>query len=1030
MKLARRLRLACSLIFVSVFLVSAANGQTETATISGIVTDTSGGAVPEAVVKLQSVERGTMQNVTTNKTGIYVFAGVLPGQYQVTVQKPGFKQVDFLGLIVNVQDHIEQNFRLQVGSVSESVTVTGNELNLNTTDGSVSTVIGQDLIEKLPLNGRSFNTLLQLTPGVVIAPSGPNSQGQFSMVGQRTSANNFLVDGISVNFGISPEAGLGTSGTGSAQAFSALGGTSSLVSVEALQEFRVETSSFAPEFGHTPGGQVVLTTRGGTNDFHGGGYEYFRNNVLDANNWFANQAGEPRAPERQNDFGAYFGGPIKPDKTFFFASYEGVRLRQPNTMVVQVPSELARNTALPAEAPFINAYPQPDDRTVTPGVFSGRFTGNYSNPSTLNAGSIRIDHTFNDKYAIFGRFNEAPSVAAARNNNLAEIDATQVNTRTLTVGLTMNPNSRVSNTLRGNYSQQSASLVTSLDSFGGAIPPELGILAPGLANPSSASLNFITFDTSFYSTGPDARNRTRQVNVADDTAVTRGTHQIKFGADYRETFVTNRPFGALVEYIANDVQDFLANGEALLFTTTTRPATFHVRATSLYVQDTWKASPRLTLTYGVRWEVNPPPAGTDGTTLAAWRNVNPPSNLALAPIGSSPWSTTYDNFAPRLGIAYSLTPRGDFIVRAGWGIFYDLGTDSAGLLGTAYPNLSANCCASVTVPLADVNPFLTPASLQPPFPDGAAGFAPNLKLPRSYQWNVAVEKSFGGQQALSVTYVGQAGRDLLRQEGLAQPNADFLGSFLLTNNGAKSNYNALQVQYRKPFSKRLQALLNYSYAHSLDNASNDSIAAISGSVISSANDYASSSFDVRNLFSGALTFAVPDVETNRPLRWLTQDWSLQTLVLARNGFPFNGTVFTETIGGADPRPDRVLGEPSWIPNKNAGGGKSLNPAAFVPGPAGQQGNEGRNDIPGFGLTQVDLSIGRKFVITERVALQFRTDAFNLFNHPNFTNPMAAIGSGPTFLLSPSMANQGLGGLNSLYQQGGPRSLQLSLKLSF
>jgi hypothetical protein len=416
--------------------------------------------------------------------------------------------------------------------------------------------------------------------------------------------------------------------------------------------------------------------------------------------------------------------------------------------------------------------------------------------------------------------------------------------------------------------------------------------------------------------------------------------------------------------------------------------------------------------------------------LAAWRNTSDPQDLTLAPFGSSLWSTTYGNFAPRVGAAYSLTSKGDFVLRAGWGIYYDLGTDAVGLLGSAYPNVAADCCASVTVPLADTNPFLPVASLEPPFPDGAQGFAPNLKLPRSYQWNVAIEKSFAGQQALAITYVGQAGRDLLRQEGVPQPNANFLGAFLFTNNAAISNYDALQVQYRKPFSSRLQALFNYSYSHSLDSASNDTVAAISSTVISSANDYASSRFDSRHIFSGAATFAIPGFGSKGALSWATKDWSLEALLVARGGFPLNGSVLIATIGGANPRPDRDPNQPVWIPNENAGGGKSLNPLAFTPGPAGQQGTEGRNDIPGFGLTQVDLSLGRRFALTERVALQFRTDAFNLLNHPNFSNPLAFIGLGTAFLSSSSMANQGLGGLNSVFQQGGPRSLQLSLKLSF
>jgi len=284
---------------------------------------------------------------------------------------------------------------------------------------------------------------------------------------------------------------------------------------------------------------------------------------------------------------------------------------------------------------------------------------------------------------------------------------------------------------------------------------------------------------------------------------------------------------------------------------------------------------------------------------------------------------------------------------------------------------------------------------------------------------------------VSATYVGQAGRKLLRDVGYYQPNPNFQSFFYLGENNARSNYNALQIQYRRPLSTRLQALLNYTWAHSLDNSSSDVVSG-ANTVISAGSDYASSDFDVRHSFSAAFAYAIPAVARSGPLAFSTKDWSLDAVVVARNGFPFNGLIFVQSPvqGYAYIRPDAVAGQPYWIAQPTAPGGKSLNIDAFTFPPAGPQGTEGRNNIAGFGLTQVDLSIARRFVFPDRFNLQFRADAFNLFNHPNFTNPQAIVPYGPSQLHSRSMLNNGLGGLNPLFQQGGPRSLQLSLRLAF
>jgi hypothetical protein len=1007
--------------------------QSPNGNINGLVSDPSSAAVVGAEIVTVNDVTGVQYNTKTNKEGIYVLPNLPPGPYRVQVSKVGFKTLIKPDITLNVQDSLSINFTLLVGAFHEIVTVQGGAPLVNTESGAVSTVVDRNFVENLPLNGRSFNTLLQLTPGVVIASSPSTyAPGQFSIAGQRTDANNFTVDGVSANFGVQAPGNLGESGTGTAQAFSALGGTSSLVSVDALQEFRVETSSFAPEFGRSPGGQVILTTRSGTNSFHGGLFDYFRNTAMDANDWFANHAREPRAAEHHNDFGAFLGGPLWENRTFFFFSYEGARLDEPQTQAIQVPSEYARSIAPSALAPFLSAYPRPDDRTVSPGVYTSTFTGNYTNTATLNATSLRVDQVLSDRFSVFARYNYAPSRTAGPAYSLSTFQTSPVNTQTLTAGVNMFLTTRVANSLRVNYSSQSASIFASLHTLGGAVPlsPQM-ILGSLPANTNIGS--FGTFDTQYLIIGSEGENRTRQANLVDDLTVSVGVHQLKIGTDYRAIFLNANSFQHEPQYLGSSVQSFLSTGAVSLSTATRLPAQMLAQSFSLYGQDTWKVNSRLTLTYGLRWELDPAPSARGSANLASWQNVDDPAKIVLAPSGTKPWSTTYSNFAPRFGLAYSLTEKGDLVLRAGGGLFYDLGVGSLANLAFTFPNASFGFFPSVSVPVSDLSPYLPVVSTQPPYPEAVQGFSHHLKLPRSYQWNLAVEKSFAGQQAVSLTYVGQAGRDLLRQEVLYQPNANFTGDFILNINDAYSNYHALQLQYRRPLSSRIQALLNYTWSHSLDNASNDAVAGLSNTVISAANDYASSDFDLRHSFSGALSFQIPAAAKSGPLSVLTREWSLEAVAVARTGFPLNGVVLLESpdpTGFALSRPDLVPGQPLWIGNATAPGGQSLNPSAFSVPLSPRQGTEGRNDIRGFGMTQLDVSVSRKFAITDRFHLQFRADAFNLLNHPNFSNPLAYVEFGTSYLSSTRMLNQALGGLTPLFQQGGPRSLQLSLKLNF
>jgi hypothetical protein len=1024
------LRLSSLLVLLVLCLCTSYSvfAQMETATLSGVIQDPKGASVPDAEVTATRIETGTAVTTKTNGAGIYFFTGLMPGHYHLMVRKPGFKEIAIKDFQLYVQDKLEQNFTLEIGSVSEIVTVTATELNVNTTDASVSTVIDPNFVSQLPLNGRSFNTLLQLTPGVVIAPSSATSPGQFSISGQRTSANDFTVDGVSANFGVTSTAVLGASGTGNAQAFSAIGGTSSLVSVEALQEFRVETSSFAPEFGHMPGGHVLLTTRSGTNDWHGGLYEYFRNDVLDANDWFANRAGKNRAPERHNDFGGFLGGPIKKEKTFVFLSYEGARLRLPLTSIMIVPSLAARSIAPVGVASVLNAYPQPNGPISADGE-TAQFTGVSSNSATLNAGSVRIDHHFSDRFSIFGRYNEAPSNFVDLGQSPNDPQMTTVDTRTLTLGFDMSLTPQFANSLRGNYSRQGSTGSYQLTSAAGSTPYDPTVVLGSLL-PQQSNLIFGTFDTSFLIVGPVATNRNTQFELADDLSISKARHQLKFGVDNRAYYLETRQPQHTLEYLSFSLAGLSSSSSADIFAAITSvPSKLLTRSFSLYGQDTWKATSKLTVTYGLRWEFSPAPSARGNTILAAWKNVDDPASVALASAGTPVWKSTYNNLAPRAGLAWALTDKRDLVLRAGGGIFYDLGVGAAANLPSGFPNTALTIQFGVPIPVGNITPLLPVISENPPYQGIVNAISPDLKLPRSYQWNVAVEKSLLDSQAITITYVGQTGRDLLRTEGLGMPNADFTGTFYLTNNSASSDYHALQIQYRRPLAHRVQALVNYTFSHSLDNASNDTIDLVSSRVISAQNDRASSDFDVRHSFSGALSVEIPGPLRSKLLNAFFGNWSVDSVVVARAGLPFNAQV-QSAVEGSQRRPNRDFSQPVWIYGNGAPGGRSLNVAAFSVPPPGVQGSEGRNDIQGFGLTQVDLSLARKFAFSDRVNLTFRADAFNVLNHPNFTHPLGLIDASPIYLSSRSMLNQGLGGLNPLFQEGGPRSFQLSLKLTF
>jgi len=1059
----RRPSSSLTALFVVLFFLAALNspayGQTETGTIYGSVADPTGSVVPSATIRLIDVDRGTKIEVATGNTGFYTFASVRPGHYQIEVEKTGFKLVRLTAITVNVQDNLEENFKLALGSASEAITVTANAENLNTTDATVSTLVDNRFVENLPLNGRTFTSLIDLTPGVVLNVTSFYDQGQFSVNGQRPDANYFTVDGVSANLGTS-SSNLGQGGSGQLPATSAFGGMSNLVSIDALQEFRIQTSTFAPEFGRAPGAQVSVATKSGTNQLHGSAFEYLRNDKVDANDWFANSAGVARPELRQNDFGGVVGGRIVKDKLFFFGSYEGLRVRQPGVANTYEPTMATIQSAPAAIQPLLNAFPKPNGAPC-PNCEAGTagFIEGYSNPSSLNSYSGRVDYLLTRKVTLFGRYSDAPSSFDLRSGgttqkfNYNTVTRTDYHTQTLTIGSNQLITPRLANEAHFNFSRSRAHSLYILDNFGGGVPPPDSVLYPEGGSAQNSFFGFLGDFNPFglkWFAGDLGTNLIHQINVTDAVPYTIGAHQLKFGIDYRRLRPEENSQPYALEYVFGSLSNVLGNSvpEAAVLSRT--PSTLVFSNWSAFAQDTWKIAKTLTITYGVRWDYNAPPSSPNGTLPMTVNQVSDLATTTLAPFGTPLWHAQKDDFAPRLGMAWQARP--NLVLRAGAGIFYDLGYGSAANGSSAFPYAQENLFFGTTYPLSSSNPDnLAPPPFKTTPPVSYLSVVdPNHVLPRTYEWNAAMEQGLGKFDVITLTYVGAGGRKLMRQDLYNKPNSNFLGEFDLQRNGATSSYNALQAQYRHRLAHGLQTLLSYTWSHSIDDASFDSNF-LNAPSSNPATERGASDYDIRHTFSGAVSYDIPGPGAG-VLKYVFGNWSTDTIIYARSAPPVNvvtgANPFPGTfLSGANSaqRPDVVPGIPFYLYGSQYPGGKVLNntkneggpgcTGPFCPPPTGQQGDLGRNALRGFGATQWDITARRQFRFTERFSLQFRGDFFNILNHPNFGSPINYMSSSQ-FGFATQMLNNYLGsggqsgGLNPLYQIGGPRSIQLALKLQF
>jgi hypothetical protein len=1079
-------------VLFSVLFSTAGNAQTTSATLAGRVTDESRAAISGATIEAIDTATNNSITATTNEDGRYIFTELRPGNYRLRVEQAGFQRAIKEDINLNVSARATQDFTLRVGEVSATVTVESSPTLIDRDTATVSTVVTRELVENIPLNGRSFQSLLELTPGVVLTSSSATNPGQFSVNGQRTNSNYFTLDGVSANAGTTPIATSSQQAAGTLPNTTVVGGFNNLASVDELQEFRVQTSTFAPEFGRTPGAQVSLVSRSGGNRVTGSIFNYVRNDIFDANTFFNNRSGIPRGKLRQNDFGFTVGGPMflprfgeggphfydGRDKTFFFVSYEGLRLRQPVFRSANVPSLFARERAaalgLTEIGRLLAGFPLPNAQATTTDPFIGRFEQSLSNPVEVNSYGVRIDHNITSRLSLFGRYKYTPS----SNDQATTVFPNQTNyfdvtTRLFTTGATYAATSKLAFDARANYTDSSADFLFTGQEIGGAQLTDLSTFLPSFVGESNSSVS-VQFGSLINQTrGRSFGNGQRQLNLVGSTSIIAGNHQIKIGGDYRrlKPKVNARSFGFTYNFtsLSAAIENAATRGTALVSVQALAPAgQFTFENVSAFAQDTWRVTPRLTLTYGLRWDVNTPPSSDSALPYA----INGLDNLltaTLAPAGTKAFEASYNNFAPRIGAAYTVDREGGLVVRGGFGVFNDLATGQATRGYTSFPfnSLTPSTRVAFAPGSAALNAALQPApfNTNSPYASEFYVYDQNIKLPVTWQYNLSVEKSLGAYQSVTVSYVGSKGRRLLFTEVLRNTVADavlpipakmFLnpifgngisGSNLyITDNRGKSDYNALQVQFERRLSRGLQAIASYTFAKSNDNISSEIAASAGVFRVNLDAEYAPSDFDIRHAFTAAVTYRIPSIFKEGFGKAALGGFAVDAITRARSAPPFNAFVsYSNASAGVSfiNRPDLNTNLPLYLEDENLPGGRRVNPAALTAAPVTRQGTLERNALRAFPLFQTDVALRREFKLSERFRLQLRAEAFNVFNQANFAADSATLftvtrtGTTQNLTFGQSnaiLANQLSGsagtGFNSLYSVGGARSMQFAVKILF
>ncbi len=981
-------------------LTQAVHAQTDNATVSGTVLDVFGGAVSGATVDAESLSTGARRSATTSSDGVYALTALPLGHYKVTISAPGFQDYTWEDVQLQVGQNRTLDARVQLASVGTSVTVNETVSDLAQTSAEVSGVISGQQVRDLPLNGRNWASLMAQTPGAIDSGGSTGSQHSIRFVGRGLDDNNYRFDGVDAT-GILNQAQKGTFRL--------------QFSTEAISEFRARAALYTAQNGGTEGGQVDLVSHSGSNQFHGSAFEYLRNDFFDARGPF-----DPSQlpPFRLNQFGGSFGSPIRKDKDFFFASYEGLRQRVGQTLIGYVPSAAFRAQILartPGLGQVIAAYPLGTTSTTNPNV--DRYLGSGRQITNEDFGMFRYDHHFSDAVTMFFRYNTDQGLSDLPNGVLRDRTATTLGTHNAVIGLTAVLSPRSINEFRfgfnrANYIVQNESVLKSQI-----------ILASG------------DFSTLYNNTGKVQASNS--FDTLDQFSTTRGNHTIRSGFEIRRVQINATATSSNdYEFTFTNANSLLNGNLAQASLINTLPVT-GLRRTEYfgYVQDEFRVTPTLTANLGVRYEFFGVPYEVNGRGIV-FDPLNCPGGYC--PAGTPFYQPDYNNFSPRISLAWApSTLNNKTVIRTGYGIYY--GDGQIGDLTAPVDNLASRIILTTSGLTYPISSTYANDRFAPVAPRGLDQYR---RTPYLQDWGLSVQHALTTNTILTVGYLGTKGTDQFTRTYLntfipgttIRPYPSF-GIIDYKSTHSNSTFNAFQFELQRNLNSSLVATVNYMWSHSINDGSTGGGEAIyPQNVRCRACEKASSDQDVRNYFSGNLIYQLP---FGRGRRFLNNSgfasailggWEWSNILYARSGLPVNITMSRPASAVPDGNvtsPQR----PDVVPNVNIFPASQainnfFNRNAFTTPLPGTFGNAGRNLGRGTDNWQLDLSLSKRIPLRERLNLIFRGDAFNIFNHPQYFLPLSNYSSASTFgQINAELNPSGVG-------TGTPRELQFALRLEF